>query len=281
MAKQTATSAILGKIAKTTKGAYSKSRETEAKAKGGQLPPGLIGAIARFTGYKFDQTKDGVPYVSLSGVVCEPQDCRGKKLSVTTFIQDSKPSSKFPKTAEDRLEELINNIKLICGSDQDKLDAIAGSDLEDLPGILDDMKGLYFTFETWVGKKTKDYPNPQTQINIQGGAEDYEPAEPEETIEETEEANEEAEQTPAPKAGKTTRKPVSKPAPEPEPEAQEDDDGIIPEVGDTWLYLPKGARESSPHEVTSVNLDKGTCALKSEDGKKKYPMVPFSALLGA
>lgn len=152
-------SKTLAKLKKRSKGAWSRSRETEAKAKGQMLPGGITKGVAQLSSYKLDEDKNGDPYFSITGIVMEPEEFAGMKAVTFHSIKETKQ-----KTVEDKLDGLSSDIQLLGGE-------VDGTDLDDLPGIL---KGLvedspFYFFNTWAPDETRG-----AFVFIQGLAEDYE-----------------------------------------------------------------------------------------------------------
>lgn len=178
MAKQVSKSQVLAKVKRRAKGAWDRSRQRAAKAKGAQLPDGIVRGVAQFTDYKMSEDKKGNPYVILQGVVKDPEDCDGMNCSVAHFIRETKT-----KTVEDKLDNLSSDLQLLTGDgpvNEEGL-TVAESDVDDWPDILDHLKEArpFFLFNTW---KPADG---DVMVFIQGLAEDWEPDE-EEAVEDDE-----------------------------------------------------------------------------------------------
>jgi hypothetical protein len=73
-----------------SKGAWKKARNVEAKARGGGgLPPRLKNAVCRLSSYKLASTQRGDPYFTLTGIVEDPPELKGRRASFMWFINDS------------------------------------------------------------------------------------------------------------------------------------------------------------------------------------------------
>lgn len=116
----------LTKFKKQTKGGWKKASEAEAKAKGSRLPDGIVNGVAILTSYKLAETKKGNPYVAITGIVQEPDNCKGLRATIMHFIQESEQ-----KSIQDKLDQLSSDIQLLgcetagCTEDQmiERLDA--------------------------------------------------------------------------------------------------------------------------------------------------------------
>ncbi len=307
-------SVLLAKMKKRAKGAWKKSQKAETKVKGQTLPDGIVRGVARLSSYKFDSTKKGDPYFSITGIVVEPEELAGARASIQHFIKATQQ-----KTVQDKLDGLSSDMQLLgC--------EVEGTDIDDLPQILQDRcdEKPYFYFNTWKPPADKRNPNPSTLVFIQGIAEDYEGAEEDEeevedeednTEEEEEEEEEESEEEeaeeeegeeeeeekkprkkPKPAAGgKGGKKPPRKKAPpaeeseeeegeeEEEEESEEEEEGSeewTPAKGEVYLYkaTPKGKAEEV--EVKAVNTEKETVKVQRVRDEKVFANVPWTALQG-
>lgn len=192
MAKQTSVSRTMAKMKKRAKGAWDRSRKKAARAKGAQLPDGIVRGVAQFTDYKLAEDKKGNPYVILQGTVKEPEDCDGLTAQRAHFIRETER-----KTVEDKLDDLSSDLQLLGGYvERDGESHLLSEDpeaidLDDIPEVLENLKRdrPFFLFNTW---KPADG---DTMVFIQGLAEDFEPDEdvevededPEPEVEEDEE----------------------------------------------------------------------------------------------
>lgn len=306
--KSVTSNKALLKLKAKAKGAWNRSRKKEPKAAMGNLPPNVQGGVARFSSYKIDLDKKGDPYVVLTGIALEPENVQGKRVSKTHFIKAGKET-----TVEDKLDKLCSDLQLISGESLDEVDLDAISEF--LDSLAKDKP--YYGFNTWLGRATKAFPNPQVQINIEGPVE-WEGEEPEEEEEEEEvdedtddeEEDEEEEETP-----KRTKKPVKKAAAkssasggkkppkkktakaeeedEPEDEEEEDEEDVdndedeegeeasLPAKGDIYLFKPKGKKEAIEVKVVLVNEDESTVKVKEVEGGRLHPDVPFDKLMVA
>ena len=160
-------SMILSKINKAAPGAHKTHKDGEGVVRGAGLPDGIERGVAEFQSWKLDEQKSGkhkgTPYVSFTSVVHEPDDCKGLKATKTIFIRKTQS-----KTAEDKVGEVYNEVKLLGG------DTSGCKDLAAVLGLLDDLKGNMHYFHTWKQKPTKEWPNPQVQVQFDGLATNYE-----------------------------------------------------------------------------------------------------------
>lgn len=191
MAKQVSRTAFMNRVKKRAKGGWGEARNTEAKAKGAQLPDGIVNGVAQFTAYKMDFDKKGNPYIMLQGMVHEPEECARMKASTFHRITESKDDKgRVRKTVQDKLEDLSSDLQLL-GCDVSEID------LDDLPDLLEALveAAPFYRFNT------VKFGNGPVNVFIQGEAEDFE-GEPfevegeEEAEEPSEEAEEEAEECP-------------------------------------------------------------------------------------
>ncbi len=160
--------AIFKKLSKIAPSAHKTHSNTEAKISGGaSLPAGIAGGVCCFKSWKLDTQKNGknvgTPYVSITMTVQEPEEFRGMAASKTIFIRETRN-----KSVEDKVGDVYNQIKLLGGDVSDT------ENLQEAVMLLEDLIGTYSRFHTWVGKATKDYPNPQVQVEFDGKVDGYE-----------------------------------------------------------------------------------------------------------
>ena len=148
--------------------ATSKTKEVRHDT-GGDLPPNVKGN-ASLSECKFDVYKEGdnkgKPFFYIAGVVITPVEHAGMRVNRMIGIVDAKPNPKSktpPKTKHDRMDEVLNELKLL-GVDTSKID------MKQLPAICETLKKgkPIFKFRTWAGAATKEYPNPKVNYVFQG-----------------------------------------------------------------------------------------------------------------
>jgi len=176
MAKTTSSTTnpkAIAKLEAVAKGAYGRSRKKEVKSGGGGLPANIRRGVARFTSYKVDLDKKGSPYVALTGIVVEPEDFAGSRCTKMHFIKATKNA-----TVDDKMDKLCADISNMTGEDLSSDDYPT---IKSLIGVLDEnaKPKPYFLFDTWMGRATKEFPNPEVQTTILGPTE-YEGSEPDE-----------------------------------------------------------------------------------------------------
>lgn len=309
-------SQLLAKMKKRAKGAWSRARSTEAKARGSTLPGGITRGVAQFTSYKFDADKKGNPYFMLTGIVKEPAEFAGCRATVFHGIRETQT-----KTVEDKLDALSADIQLLGGETE-------GTDIDDLPGILDGLvkEKPHFYYNTWQPE------GQQTMVFIQGLADDWEPEDDEDAEEEPEEEDdeeegEEGEEDPEaeeeepeeeddepaedeepeeeddeeepeddeeeepepepkpkgkPKTGKPAEKPASKPKPKPKKEPEpEPEPEWEPAKGEVYLYKFSPKSKAEEAEITAVDTKTKTVSVKRVKDGKGFKGVKWDALEGA
>lgn len=164
MAKQVSKTAFMNRMKKRAKGGWSDARTTEAKAKGAQLPSGIVNGVAQFAAYKMDFDKKGNPYIMLQGIVHEPEECTRLKASTFHRITESKDDKgKVRKTVQDKLEDLASDLQLL-GCD------VSGIEMDDIPELLEALveAAPFYRFNT------VQFGNGPVNVFIQGAADDYE-----------------------------------------------------------------------------------------------------------
>lgn len=177
----TTQASILAKLKKAAPGAHKTHKDTEAKVSGMSLPKDVMG-ICEFDSWKLANQKSGKnagkPYISFTHIVHEPVEYAGARVSKTIFIRETRNAS-----TEDQIGKVYNEIKLLGG------DVSHTKDVGEAISLLDDLIGTYSRFHTWQGKPTKEYPNPDVNVQFDGACE-YTPEEGDD-IEEEEELDEE------------------------------------------------------------------------------------------
>lgn len=193
----------------------------------GDLPPGIEGGIAQLVEAKLGQYKEGdlkdKDFLYMAGVVVQPttfegQKIEGKRTALTIPLCDT-PMSK--KSFDENFAKALNELRKL-GVDTSTL---SGDSFEPTLEAIKEM-GPYFTFRTWRGKATKEFPNPKVQHNW-GGLTEYTadlPNDPGATVTERPAKNGTSTNGSKPAMKKP---PMKKPEPEPEPETTFDEFGDI------------------------------------------------------
>lgn len=195
MAKQQAQSGLLGKLGPAGKQAFDEHKNDETNfGAGGDLPAGIEGGIAQLIDCRFAQYQKGDQkgeyFFIAAGTVVEPKvftDPNGNKLRVEGYRTQIGPEpmcdtpSKSRKTVADHIAWVLNEFRKL-GVDTRSLSV---SDFEATAAALKEA-GPFFTFRTWKGEATKEYPNPQTFHQWRGAtAYDGEPVDDVQTTTET------------------------------------------------------------------------------------------------
>ncbi len=177
MAKQITKSAMASKLeAKGARKAVHAHRDDETKFdSGGSLPAGIENGIAQLVDCRFSQYEKGDMkgeyFFLAAGVAVEPETHDGKKVAGKR-TQIMEPLCDTPKrasrpTISDHMGWILNEMRKL-GADT------KGADLEDLETLAASLKEAapYFSFRTWKGEATKEYPNPRTN-EVWNGAINY------------------------------------------------------------------------------------------------------------
>jgi len=262
--KQSASKAkLLNKLKRTAKGAWNKARETEGKARGSQLPGGIVKGVAKLTSWKLDEDKNHNPYFVISGTVKEPEEFEGLRASVMHFISESQYA-----TVEEKLEKLASDIQLLGGETD-------GADLDELPTILGDLveAGPHFFYNTSEFKRNDG--SVSVSVFIQGLADEWEDDEEEEPEEETEEEEEEEEEVEEDEEEESSEDEEEEEEEEEEPEEDEDWE---PEKAEIYLY--KATPRGKPQEckVTAVQKRAKTVNLQRLSDKKAFKGIDWDKL---
>lgn len=161
---------LKGKLKGVLGGAVKKHRTDDTVVPGGgDLPPGIDNGIAQLVEAKIDEHKDGNQkgklFAFFSGVVVsvgesDPKGVIGRRASKIIGLY---PSQDGKKTTEDRVAELLNEMRLL-GVDTSNL---SEDDIEDALAALK-AEAPYFAFRTWRGNATPAFPNPRTNTTFSG-----------------------------------------------------------------------------------------------------------------
>jgi hypothetical protein len=170
MAVQTATNPILAKLMKQgLQKAHEQHKADDTTFGFADLPPDING-VALFTEGLLKEYKDGdnkgKPYLSLTGIVCKPDDLRGARapLMINLFDGTGAKAKKF----DERVAQALNEMRKL-GVDTKGIKPEQWETA--LKGVAQNK--TYFRFRTWKGEATKEYPNPRVQVDFQGKVEGY------------------------------------------------------------------------------------------------------------
>lgn len=217
MAKKTRKSALADRLNKT-----GVREETRTKApeppRGGSLPPGINGGIAKLTKLDFDPIKkgdnEGDPRFYMHGVCVSPKTVKHNGATVTVegalvqpqmiTLGDTKDWEGNPVPFEENWAEAENRMKLIGIPTEDFDDETIEQEILDFVEEND----IYFRFRTWLWEND-DKTKSRVKLVIEGPALDYEEGDEEEEVEEVEEEEEvekEEEKPKTKKGGKKSKK---------------------------------------------------------------------------
>lgn len=275
-------SKLMNKLKKRSKGGWKRARSAEAKAKGSQLPGGLINAIAKLSAWKMDEDKNGNPYFTLTGTVKEPEEYEGMKATVMHFIKATQT-----KTVEDKLEELSSDLQLLSGDQPMGVNGVrvSESDVDDLPDIIEGLveDGPYFKFNTWKPDEDRS-----AMVFIQGLADDYEGDDEDEDYEEedAEEDDGEEEEYDEDDAEEEDGDDEDEEEEEADDDADDDeeedeDDDWEPQKEDVYLYKASPRGKPQECEVRTVSVKAKAVTLKRVSDGKVFKGVSWDKLEGA
>lgn len=272
---------LVGQLKKTLSGAWQEASKVEPKAKGAQLPPGLIGSVARLIKFRLGRDKNGKLYFMFTAVAIEPTNVQGRQFTKLYSLAPPKddPKAKYKaKTVREKLDDLSNDIQLLGTSTEGRTTD------DDLVALIAETEAAkpFFEFNTWspkaeVGEDPKLFVFPQRHLPDYVMPEGFEIVEgPDESPDESpvpspEPAPEAARArgparpaaSPAPVVASASSprargpaRPAAAPAPEPEPEPSPEPEAA-PEVnlaaiilGDVYYFTYKGVKE--PYEVIGI-----------------------------
>ena len=235
---------LLGKYGtKVTKAVAKHAGEPIDYGSGGDLPPGITGGIAQLAECKFDTYKKGEDigevFFYAAGIVITPTTLNGLHIQgLRTSIMEpvcATPSRKR-KDVDEHVAWIMNELGKL-GAEME-----AGDDLETVVAALKD-EAPYFSFRTWQGEPTDEYPNPRVNHQWGGIVEGYVP----EDVEGVEDAttNDDAEEEDAEEAEDAE-----------EDEAEEDDaeeeDAEEDEDEQSLLELGEAADEGDADAIASL-----------------------------
>jgi len=240
MARQSKQSAFLAKLGAKGIKAHEEHKSSEVEFDTfGDLPPGINGGVAQLKECKLDTYSKGDMageyYFLARGVVVSPVEHEGLHVQgLSTMIME--PICETPgrsrESVSDHLKQVYNELK--------KLGLEIPDDIENLEPALEALKEVqpYFTFRTWQGAATEEFPNPRVNhswsgaINYNGETESSQGVndtlgdieDDDEQEEEEEEEEEEKEEQVRSESKKPTKKRATRKKKEPEPEFDEFND---------------------------------------------------------
>jgi hypothetical protein len=154
----------------------------------GELPPGIDGGVAQLVDCRVLEIKEGKQNAGelmffARGVVVEPEEVEDPRTGLVVRIKNrnttiSEPLFHTPgrarETFEDHMAHVLNQLRKLGLSTED----IAATD-EEFNAQLATLKesAPFFRFNTWIGPKSDQYPNPRVNHRWEGtlGLEDYTP----------------------------------------------------------------------------------------------------------
>lgn len=164
-------SEFLAKHGKKLQQAHSKHKDDATTYGPREVPVGIKNGIAKLLTVSIAQYKQGdlkdEYYIRFTASVVEPKvhndiACEGIQFSLMEPLCDTPKSEKNP-TFEHHIANVYNELRKL-GVDTSTMEP---SDLEETIADLEAV-GPYFTFDSWAGKPTEQYPNPRTNINWNG-----------------------------------------------------------------------------------------------------------------
>lgn len=161
-------SILASKLKAKTSTLLKQNREKPAVVDtGGGLPPNIDGGIAKLVKCEFRPVKEGTnagkPMFYAEGIVVSPDTApngvaiKGRRTRYMEFCFDTKTQAGKVTTEVEHLDNAMNMLKCL-GADCSTVEQY--SELEPIANALQEV-GPYFTFRTWVGKPTKEFPNPR------------------------------------------------------------------------------------------------------------------------
>lgn len=170
MPSQTTTSVLAGKLkTKTSKTLLENRAKPPVVDAGGDLPPGINDGIAKLVKCGFQLVKEGSanagkPLFMAEGIIVSPDKApngtivKGKRTRHMEMCFDTTTQAGKTTTQEEHLDRVMNTLKCL-GADCSEITSY--DQLEGLAAAVEEM-GPHFSFRTWAGKATPQYPNPRT-----------------------------------------------------------------------------------------------------------------------
>lgn len=184
MPKQVVASKLGAKLGDKLNKGFVAHKNDEVKTSGaGELPPGIDDGIAQLVEIKLDTYKKGDQkgefYFYAAAVVMEPEfheneqgrriKVRGKRTSIMEPLCDTPKRSR--PDVDSHLAWIMNQLKLM-GVDVASWDqSNVAAELEAACDALKELKP-FINFRTWKGEATEQYPNPRTNHDWGGLADD-------------------------------------------------------------------------------------------------------------
>lgn len=162
---QSSKSGLMAKLGNKIKTAHAAHKDDETVVKGGgDLPPGVNG-IAQLVEVKFDKYKTGEftgeYYFYAAGICVIPKKDKDGVPTAGLRTNIMEPMCETPnktrKTFDEHYAWVLNELRKL-GVETNEL---SSDDLESTITMLKE-SAPFFTFRTWAGKPTKQFPNPQT-----------------------------------------------------------------------------------------------------------------------
>lgn len=250
------------------------------------LPEGIDNGIARLTSCEFATYKkgkyQGETYFIAKASVISPEEHSGRKIKglVTILMEPvcTTPNAKRVSTRE-HIAEIMAIVRRL---------GVDTTQHEDEGSIQEAVEALnlakpYFSFRTWKGKPTDQYPNPRVNT-IWGGAVEYTPQE-EDVEDDTEKQEVEDDEEEDKKIVKKTTKSVKQQIDEDEDDIDsltnevDEEDEDEEEKDNTFMKGEIVEYKGIECEVVMVDNVKGICNLKNnDDGDTIYKKVPTKLL---
>lgn len=170
MPSQTTTSVLAGKLkTKTSKTLLENRAKPPVVDAGGDLPAGINDGIAKLVKCGFQLVKEGSPNAGkplfmAEGIIVSPDKApngtivKGKRTRHMEMCFDTTTQAGKTTTQEEHLDRVMNTLKCL-GADCSEIQSY--DQLEGLAAAVEEM-GPHFSFRTWAGKATPQYPNPRT-----------------------------------------------------------------------------------------------------------------------
>jgi hypothetical protein len=259
MAGQSAASAAVAKLKKTAGKAWNAGRKAEGG--GGQFP-GVPGGNHLFqaTSAKFDLDKNKNPYFLINLVIPSgPYKAkRGSKFYGFTETDN--------RTIEQCVASLARDLKCLGYSEEE-------IEVEALPQIAEEITEKKQKFHGKLQEPRNEGFDPVVYFNA--------PASEDESLEdETPAATTRSSRRAAPAPVEAEEEATEEETTEEETTEEEvntDDQDFVPAVNQKYLVQFKGSRKQVAVTVKSVNVTKGTCTVKKEDGTLVKD-IPFDAI---
>lgn len=185
MAAQKTVSVLAKRMGNRLVKAHAESKDKPPEINAG-LPAGINDGVAQLRGIGFGEYKSGPnkgeAYFMAHGVVVKPVIFNGRKIDglrtqIGPIALCDTGKDDFKKSFEENYNKALDQLKILGVN-------TAEAEAQDTPEevenyLLAAMQELteskpYFSFETWQGKPTKDFPNPQVNHKWTG-AMDYQP----------------------------------------------------------------------------------------------------------